>query len=87
MAEQNTQDRIRGLDSIRFIAALIVVFGHGAFLDLSAWLDHERMPGRLLVGIYNNLFAGQAAVIVFFLVSGFCIHYPFRHAARVPLAA
>jgi len=87
MNEQGAQSRIRGLDSIRFIAAMIVVFGHGAFLDLSAWIASDHMPGRLLVGVYNNLFAGQAAVIVFFLVSGFCIHYPFRNATQIPLAA
>lgn len=87
MNERGAQSRIRGLDSIRFIAAMIVVFGHGAFLDLSAWIASDQMPGRLFVGLYNNLFAGQAAVIVFFLVSGFCIHYPFRNATQIPLSA
>ena len=87
MKEGEAQGRIRGLDSIRFIAAMIVVFGHGAILNLSAWIADDQMPGRVLVGLYNNLFAGQAAVIVFFLVSGFCIHYPFRNASQVPLAA
>jgi peptidoglycan/LPS O-acetylase OafA/YrhL len=30
-------------------------------------------------GVWNSLFNGSAAVIVFFLVSGFCIHFPFRN--------
>jgi hypothetical protein len=38
-------------------------------------------------GVYGNLFAGVPAVIVFFVISGFCIHYPFRKADRLPLAA
>ena len=32
----------------------------------------------LINGIYTSLFCGPAAVIVFFLISGFCIHFPYR---------
>jgi peptidoglycan/LPS O-acetylase OafA/YrhL len=30
-------------------------------------------------GVYTSLFCGPAAVIVFFIISGFCIHYPYRN--------
>jgi peptidoglycan/LPS O-acetylase OafA/YrhL len=75
--------RIVGLDTLRFMAAAIVMFGH---LDLLA----VRYPGanahglaKLGLGIYNALFNGPAAVIVFFLVSGFCIHFPYRGSQRL----
>ena len=32
----------------------------------------------MINGIYTSLFCGPAAVIVFFLISGFCIHFPYR---------
>lgn len=77
--------KIRGLDSIRFICALFVVIYHiGAppiFGDAAHGLSH------LLAGILRELFNGPAAVIVFFVISGFCIHYPHRNGAPVQLGA
>ncbi len=43
--------------------------------------------GIVIRGLYHNFFCGQAAVIVFFVISGFCIHYPFRKSLKVPLKA
>ena len=69
-----SSSRVRGLDSLRFVLASWVVLGHFAGgLDSGPWIAR---------GIYNNLFNGQAAVIVFFVISGFCIHYPYRHGER-----
>jgi peptidoglycan/LPS O-acetylase OafA/YrhL len=39
----------------------------------------------VLRGINNNLFCGPAAVIVFFVISGYCIHRPYRHVRELPL--
>jgi peptidoglycan/LPS O-acetylase OafA/YrhL len=33
----------------------------------------------------HNLISGPAAVIVFFVISGFCIHFPYRHSMFVEL--
>lgn len=68
--------RIHGLDTIRFIAAAVVVFGHFG-IPLPTWLG-ENAEGvfRVLRGLIGCSFNGPAAVIVFFVVSGFCIHYP-----------
>lgn len=65
-----------GLDSIRFVAALWVVLSHIPF-PLAEAIDRSHWTGWLLVGVFNNAFSGPAAVIVFFLVSGFCIHIPY----------
>lgn len=68
--------KISGLDSIRFIAASLVVFGHFG-PPLPEWLGADSTGvWRMLRGVVGCLFNGPAAVIVFFVVSGFCIHYP-----------
>ena len=68
--------RVRGLDSLRFFAALWVVFAHVAWLPIMANLDRAEPFERALRGLWGNLFCGVAGVMVFFVVSGFCIHYP-----------
>ena len=70
--------RVWGLDALRFIAALWVVFGHTGSFPLTEGIDRTNLIGFLINGAYGNLFAAVPAVIVFFVISGFCIHYPFR---------
>ena len=70
--------RIRGLDTLRFIAALWVVFGHCGAPPLTEGLDRSSLVALLVQGFYGNFFAAVPAVIVFFVISGFCIHYPYR---------
>lgn len=67
---------IQGLDSLRFMAALWVFLFHwGASVDRST-----------LSGLWGAVFCGPAAVIVFFVISGFCVHYPFRnHTGDFPI--
>jgi peptidoglycan/LPS O-acetylase OafA/YrhL len=68
--------RINGLDSIRFFLAGIVAVGHYAAnytRDLSFLGDRGAWFLNNIIGL---LFNGQAAVIVFFVLSGFVIHYP-----------
>jgi peptidoglycan/LPS O-acetylase OafA/YrhL len=60
--------RVAGLDSLRFIMAFIVLLSHGAVPDTGI---------RIIDAILGNSFVGIAAVIVFFLLSGFVIHYPY----------
>jgi peptidoglycan/LPS O-acetylase OafA/YrhL len=84
-----TTDRVEGLDTLRFICAMWVFFGHGAAPPvISAFPDlfnEATLVGRLAHGFYGNIFSGPAAVIVFFVISGFCIHYPFAASARKPV--
>ena len=35
-------------------------------------------------GLYNVIWNGPAAVIVFFVISGFCIHFPYRNSRKDP---
>jgi peptidoglycan/LPS O-acetylase OafA/YrhL len=57
-----------GLDSIRFICALLVVLDHLH----PALAGHGNRTGEIV----TLLFWGQPAVIIFFVISGFCIHLP-----------
>ena len=76
--------RIAGLDSIRFVCALWVVFGHLGFFPAVRDLDRDHPVGMVLRALLGSLFTGPPAVIVFFIISGFCIHYPFRRARSMP---
>jgi peptidoglycan/LPS O-acetylase OafA/YrhL len=77
--------RIEGLDSIRFVCAFVVVLFHcgvvpGQALGTSTF-------GFLIGAALRSFFNGPAAVIIFFLISGFCIHFPFRDGASVDLSS
>jgi len=77
-------DHVRGLDSIRFLCALWVFFGHGASPALANPFASDSLAGTLLRGIYNNLWSVPAAVIIFFIISGFCIHFPYANSNKTP---
>ncbi|MFO1486236.1 MAG: acyltransferase [Verrucomicrobiaceae bacterium] len=81
--EQKT--RVEGLDSIRFFAVVWVVFSHCGAPPVTEGIDRENLFSFLVQGVYGNLFAGVPAVIVFFVISGFCIHHPFRKPGNFQL--
>ncbi len=64
--------RITGVDTARAIAALSVACAH-------LWGPH-------LPWLLKYIFTGGPAVAAFFVISGFCIHYPYRHKP-LPIAA
>ena len=70
--------KIWGLDAIRFVCAFWVVLGH---YELPLPFGHGQSSRflRILDGGLHAAFVGVAAVMVFFVISGFCIRYPFRH--------
>jgi len=85
MNTQNGQKNdkwIKGLDSVRFFLALIVFLSHLAnpYHDLLATSPHLIV--RVIGMASGLLFNGVGAVIAFFIISGFVIHYPYRH--KVP---
>jgi peptidoglycan/LPS O-acetylase OafA/YrhL len=79
--------RVVGLDSLRFLAAFVVMLYHLELLGVhyGGFDKHGLLKGFL--AIYNQLFNGPAAVIVFFLISGFCIHFPFRRDKPMAVAS
>ncbi len=77
-------ERVRGLDAIRTVCAFWVVMYHFGGPPLTAGIDRSTLAGWLIGGVYNNFWNGPAAVIVFFVVSGFCIHYPFSKDLQIP---
>jgi len=76
--------RVAGLDSIRAICAFWVVMGHIGAPPLLEGLDQANPLAQVVAGIYGNLWSGPAAVIVFFVISGFCIHYPYARSLQIP---
>jgi peptidoglycan/LPS O-acetylase OafA/YrhL len=69
---------VNGLDSIRFILAMIVFLSHLSN-EPAAYLKALDIPFLHWIGIgVNHLFLGPGAVIAFFVISGFVIHFPFR---------
>lgn len=77
--------RIAGLDTIRLAAALIVAMSHGMLIPPRIYMD----AGSSFVfwsGVAGNMLAnGPAAVAVFFVLSGLCIHLSREAVERNPL--
>src|SRR5438477_1992376 len=78
----NPTARVAGLDSIRFVAAIWVVMSHGAAPLKPLFSDPVA---RLISGGFSSSFNGIAAVMVFFVVSGLCIHLPYVNAQSLPV--
>ena len=78
-------NKINGLDSIRFVCAIWVVFGHLGLFPLLEGIDVSTKVGWFINALYNSTVSGQAAVIVFFVISGLCIHYPYRNGKQINL--
>ncbi len=57
--------------------ALWVTIGHYEAFPLFAGVNEATPVGRFLVHAWQSIVFGTPAVIVFFVISGFCIHLPF----------
>ena len=68
------------LDALRCVLALCVTIGHAGALPLFGPVTHTGDVLDLLARGWRTAIFGPPAVIAFFVISGFCIHYPF--AAR-----
>ncbi len=82
----SAQTRIAGIDSLRFFAALWVMISHQGAFPLSSGHDPQSKVAWALNGVYNGSFSGPAAVILFFLISGFCIHLPYAEGRPLHIA-
>ncbi len=66
------------LDALRFVLALWVAIGHYGIFPLFAGVDTGTAFGSFVTRAWQSVVFGTPAVIVFFVISGFCIHLPFR---------
>ncbi len=74
------------LDALRFALALWVAVGH---LGPFPFFGEKHLEGfeRLFVRGVNSLTWGPPAVMGFFVISGFCIHYPSMSGRKLPVLA
>jgi peptidoglycan/LPS O-acetylase OafA/YrhL len=68
---------------LRFVLALWVAIGHLGMIPLFGDPNSRIGPWLLLRRGWNTTVFGTPAVIVFFVISGFCIHLPFRGISRI----
>jgi peptidoglycan/LPS O-acetylase OafA/YrhL len=71
---------INGMDSLRFILALIVLLSHLDNPYVKVLKNSETAVGKYTAAILANSFNGIGAVIAFFIISGFVVHYPVKDA-------
>lgn len=76
------RDWIQGLDSLRFILAIIVVIGH---LSPGQSIVSDGPVQSAIRGILGNTFVGVGAVIAFFIISGIVIHFPYRDGKQIDI--
>ena len=72
----NNTKWVNGIDSIRFFLALIVFLSHihNPYVDI---LKNSSSSLLHALGLFMTpMFSGTSAVIAFFIISGFVIHYP-----------
>src|SRR5262245_19142466 len=80
-----TMSRIPAVDSLRIVCAFIVLGLHlsglpiyGLVTRLIHFAPEHRTAFEALTTLNRAAFDGAAAVIVFFIISGICIHWPVR---------
>src|ERR1700749_4001404 len=71
-----------GVDSIRFVLAFVVMLSHFDNVYASALKQSTHSIFRNCGYILANAFDGTSAVIAFFIISGFVIHYPNRNGIK-----
>ncbi len=82
---ENKSLHIKGLDTIRFLAALSVCIDHERPLSFIQYGENPSVLIRLVggLGLGGWWFSGPCAVILFFVISGFCIHLPYFRGRKL----
>jgi peptidoglycan/LPS O-acetylase OafA/YrhL len=73
------------LDALRIVLAMWVTLAHLGNFPLFAGVNPHAVLGRLLLNGWVTVVWAAPAVIGFFVISGFCIHLPFRHGEKLPV--
>lgn len=71
------------VDALRFVLALWVVLSHHDAFPLFAGADTNTAFGHFVTHAWRTVVFGPPAVIGFFIISGFCIHLPYRGDAKL----
>ena len=71
------------LDALRFVLAFWVAVGHYEMIPLFGSASTGTGLWLLFKHGWNTIVFGTPAVIVFFVISGFCIHLPFRGSSKI----
>src|SRR5438105_12280270 len=79
-AGASSGQRFRELDSLRGLAALIVVFHHFFWM----WFYHQTERTDPAFLLFYPLIAGHESVILFFLLSGFVLSVPYLRGRSQP---
>ena len=74
--ETNTRNWVNGIDSLRFVLAIVVFLGHLQNEPAIVLKGQENLFLRIIGVGLNHVYFGPGAVIGFFIISGFVIHYP-----------
>jgi peptidoglycan/LPS O-acetylase OafA/YrhL len=69
------------IDALRSVLALWVAIGHAGVFPLFGTGQDSGLFDLMARGLRSVVW-GPPAVIVFFVISGFCIHYPFAQRAK-----
>lgn len=81
------KDRLPIIDALRFVLASWVAMGHFGVFPLFAWTNESTKLGRFLIHGWSTTIWGPPAVVGFFVISGFCVHLPYRHRKTLPLGS
>ena len=70
------------LDALRCLLALCVAVGHAGVFPLFGVVGQHDVVLDMLARGWRTTVYGPAAVIAFFVISGFCIHFPFARRTK-----
>lgn len=85
LPQGSTPRRVAGLDTIRLAAAVCVAMSHGMLIPRQIYFDQGTRAAFWSGQIGHVLASGTAAVALFFVVSGLCIHLGRAAAEHNPL--
>lgn len=72
-----TKNHVPSVDTIRFISAIWVFWAHCGVPPLPNPFDEGSSLFKAFRFFYESFWSAPAAVIAFFVISGFCIHHPY----------
>jgi peptidoglycan/LPS O-acetylase OafA/YrhL len=79
MQQKQSNKWFYGVNSIRFVLAFIVMLSHFDNIYADGLKTSPHLPIKFLGMFLANAFDGTSAVIAFFIISGFVIHYPCKN--------